>query len=265
MNADVCKLDGCEKIARGRGLCAAHYSKLLKYGDPLAGRSNDGGTCKVDDCSAALHGLGMCRLHYERFKKHGDPLVARAVRRCKVDGCKEKYKANGYCEFHNGRAQRYDGNPLGGGPRHNPSGSQGGKCKADGCDGVAKHLFYCQKHYSKFKKYGDPLLGGILDGRSKIWHTRKGGYIIKFERENQYANKISGIVFQHAEVMGKAIGRRLLPNESVHHKNGDRADNRIENLELWSKAQPAGQRVQDKVAWAKEILQLYGDVVDKLL
>lgn len=65
---------------------------------------------------------------------------------------------------------------------------------------------------------------------------------------------------QHRKVMQELLGRALLPTENVHHKNGVRTDNRPENLELWSRSQPAGQRVQDKVAWAREMLALYGDL-----
>lgn len=71
-----------------------------------------------------------------------------------------------------------------------------------------------------------------------------------------------GYVQEHVVVMAEMLGRPLLPHENVHHRNGVRDDNRPENLELWSTFQPPGQRVQDKLAWAREILDLYGDLAD---
>ncbi len=57
--------------------------------------------------------------------------------------------------------------------------------------------------------------------------------------------------------MAQQLERPLLADEVVHHKNGDRLDNRAENLELWTTVQPKGQRIEDKLAFARLIIARY--------
>ena len=64
-------------------------------------------------------------------------------------------------------------------------------------------------------------------------------------------------VLEHVLVMEQRMGRHLYPGENVHHKNGVRDDNSPENLELWITSQPSGQRPEDLVKWAEEILARY--------
>lgn len=73
-----------------------------------------------------------------------------------------------------------------------------------------------------------------------------GGYIRCHDKHHPRSDK-SGFVLEHIVVMEKVLGRSLFPSENVHHKNGDRSDNSQENLELWDRSQPPGQRVEDKL------------------
>lgn len=61
----------------------------------------------------------------------------------------------------------------------------------------------------------------------------------------------------HRIRMEEQLGRMLLPGETVHHRNGNRRDNRPENLELWVSGHHNGQRVEDRIRDAVRILERY--------
>lgn len=175
--------------------------------------------------------------------------------KCLVESCdSQKHKAKGYCNYHYGRKvagleidvpkRRYS-------PRS--------KCTVTGCDKPHRANGFCDMHNARVKKHGTTdrkTKSGRQYGEGKEWHKTPNGYIVRYEPTNPQASP-NGQVYQHRHVVAKHLGRDLKPHENVHHINGNRSDNRIENLELWTSMQPPGQRVDDLVAYAKAILAEY--------
>ena len=94
-------------------------------------------------------------------------------------------------------------------------------CKVEYCNNKASCRGWCNAHYSRWYRHGDPL-GGTRFNYGKGWVNDSGYRIINKTRE-------------HRLVMEKHLGRRLGDNEDVHHKDGDRLNNAIDNLEVVTK------------------------------
>lgn len=82
------------------------------------------------------------------------------------------------------------------------------------------------------------------------------GYVVINNAKNHTINPKKQAK-EHRIVMEKKLNRPLFKNEMIHHKNGNRQDNRIENLEIWIKGHPWGQRVEDVIPWCIKILKRY--------
>jgi hypothetical protein len=136
------------------------------------------------------------------------------------------------------------------------------QCIHDGCasdaSGVSGLSRYCKYHKTRVKRYGDPDVHRIARYRPDYRRLNDSGYV-EVHHPDTATLPYTKYILEHRLVMEQHVGRPLFDHENVHHKNGNRADNRLENLELWSTKQPSGQRVDEKVVWAKEVLELYGD------
>lgn len=125
-------------------------------------------------------------------------------------------------------------------------------CDVAGCPETFYAKSLCSLHYNRQRLTGE--VGDPLPRKAQAhagWLDPESGYRYVTHNGRRY--------LEHRLVMVLHLGRSLWPDETVHHRNGDRSDNRLSNLELWSSWQPAGQRVEDKIAWARELLARYGE------
>ncbi len=249
----ICSFPECGRPALSRGLCQTHYQQSRR-GEVLRpirlqNKRIKVGACSFDGCENYGSYGGLCWSHHQQ-RKRGE--VLRPIRSaglptgvpCGVEDCVRLATDKGLCKAH--RKQVLRGKiPL-------PLRGDWAECTFPDCHRAVASWGLCQAH-ARQRIRGIELKPVHVP---TYRYTRPDGYVELVKRDHPNVRS-GGRVLEHVFVMSEHLGRPLHRHESVHHLNGVRDDNRIENLELWSSSHPKGQRIVDKVAWARAFLAEY--------
>lgn len=162
---------------------------------------------------------------------------------CSVQECeKDARGAGGLCSSHYHRLKRY-GDPEGKPAPRKRTWAPDAACAIEGCDKPRSSKEWCAKHYNRWRMHGDPLLTKRPTyGSGRQRHG--DGYIHLAKPAHPIADA-RGRVLEHRYVMWEA-GLLTNPQNVVHHLNGDKTDNRIENLEVLYLAEHTRRHMEEQ-------------------
>ena len=210
--------------------------------------------CSVEGCEKRAVTRGYCDMHYRRWRKYGDPLSgARSViKPCSVEECPKPAEARTLCHGHYLSLLR-----QGEWPTRLLSDRAPRSCSVDGCNRPVNSRGLCRSHMHRLRTKGDVLAEAPIREVEGIGYINHGYRIVPVPISLRHLTTGDSKAPEHRLVMAVFLQRPLRKDELVHHRNGVRTDNRLENLELWSVMQPKGQRIHDKVDYAVEVLRRY--------
>ena len=134
---------------------------------------------------------------------------------------------------------------------------------------IKAESFTCLCKKCNVDRWAELLSGPKNTGEAhRLWkggrHESKDGYVFIMVKDHPCADK-SGYVLENRLIMEAMIGRYLTKEETVHHKNGIRNDNRPENLELYSGRHGKGQSILEMLEFCEQYIAEYGPLKELLL
>lgn len=271
-NLGVCKVNGCETPAKTMDMCGTHYAQYRRGRIDLEGvslrpslRSSREVPCRVSGCLSKVIAHGWCSKHYQQveaglrlengevvsgfIERNSGPRSLSSEERaahnlrsgtCRLCSSPMFHGSTGFCSMHYARYRRgqIDGEGKEIAPLKRVHSYNGVTCKVEGCSRRPKAYGLCDMHRQQ-------ELSGIINSEGQVLREKKhggrfaakdrwtstGGYIRVRAPDHPRADKY-GFVLEHRLVAEQNLGRFLEPYELVHHRNGNRTDNRWENLQV---------------------------------